>query len=444
VDSWAVASLHTELAVVGGISVNGWLLLALLAIAGAFIAAYRLRASDHGGWRAAAVLLAASGALLWLGAMAVQCERLWGTTAWLVAAVLMLALHRYGTRVRLLELSLLILAATAGKWLVVDSIGLGFDGPDAGLSAPPWINWNLALAVALSGTTAWAGRTLSSRAARSGSDESRSGSIVLLCAALLLLVALSLEIRRSVEQLAALDALADAYSSNMLEVLGYIALWSVGGLGLIASGIRSRQSLLFNAGWIILTLGGLAWLGYPTLGHRITHRALDVLPFLNLQFGVGSLLVLLICLAIGLQHRALRDEDDEDAAPLLSWHLAAGWPLLGLLGLWLGSLEIDRLFADDFMAAQAGLSVYWSAYGVALVSLGFARRSVAARYAGLALLAITVGKVLLVDLSSVGRIWRVASFLASGLLLVGTSLLYSRLTPRLLAAPDQSSTTENA
>ena len=58
----------------------------------------------------------------------------------------------------------------------------------------------------------------------------------------------------------------------------------------------------------------------------------------------------------------------------------------------------------------------------------------AARYAGLALLAITVGKVLVVDLATVERAWRVASFFASGLLLVGTSILYSKLRPRLLAA----------
>jgi uncharacterized membrane protein len=110
------------------------------------------------------------------------------------------------------------------------------------------------------------------------------------------------------------------------------------------------------------------------------------------------------------------------------------WALVGTIGLWLGSFELDRLFAGDWMAVQAALSVYWAIYGVGLVIIGFARRAAAARYAGLTLLTITVGKVLLIDLSTVGQAWRVASFLISGLLLVGTSLLYTRLSPRLLGA----------
>jgi uncharacterized membrane protein len=43
-------------------------------------------------------------------------------------------------------------------------------------------------------------------------------------------------------------------------------------------------------------------------------------------------------------------------------------------------------------------------------------------------------KVLFVDLANVDNIARVISFLVSGLLLIATSILYTRLAPRLLAS----------
>ena len=70
-------------------------------------------------------------------------------------------------------------------------------------------------------------------------------------------------------------------------------------------------------------------------------------------------------------------------------------------------------------------------FAITLVALGFARRWAGCRYAGLALLAITLVKVLTVDMAEVGNVYRVLSFLVVGLLLVATSVGYARLAPRL-------------
>jgi uncharacterized membrane protein len=181
---------------------------------------------------------------------------------------------------------------------------------------------------------------------------------------------------------------------------------------------------------LLLALAGLAWLSLDTIGMRLADGRLEATPVLNLQFGVGALLGLLLAYAAVRWRRcATMDEEVGEQARLFS---GIAWVLVGAVGLWLGSFELERFFAGDWMAVQAALSVYWAIYGVALVVIGFARRAAAARYAGLALLTITVGKVLLIDLSTVGQAWRVASFLISGLLLVGTSLLYTRLSPQLL------------
>jgi uncharacterized membrane protein len=48
-------------------------------------------------------------------------------------------------------------------------------------------------------------------------------------------------------------------------------------------------------------------------------------------------------------------------------------------------------------------------------------------------------KVVFVDLSQVGRGYRIISFMVLGLLLLGTSVLYGKLTPRLLGtSPEES------
>lgn len=87
------------------------------------------------------------------------------------------------------------------------------------------------------------------------------------------------------------------------------------------------------------------------------------------------------------------------------------------------------------MARQTALSVYWGLYALALIALGFWRRSSFARYAGLALLGLTLAKVMLVDLAQVRYFYRVLSLLVIGLLFIVTALAYARLASALRVAP---------
>ena len=63
----------------------------------------------------------------------------------------------------------------------------------------------------------------------------------------------------------------------------------------------------------------------------------------------------------------------------------------------------------------------------ALVIFHFALPSGAGKLAGLGLLALTVAKVFVVDLAKLESIWRVASFLALGLLLLAGAFAYQRI-----------------
>ncbi|HDZ21195.1 hypothetical protein LCGC14_0276340 [marine sediment metagenome] len=108
--------------------------------------------------------------------------------------------------------------------------------------------------------------------------------------------------------------------------------------------------------------------------------------------------------------------------------------LAAILVVWTGSFEIDRTFAIwQARSAQAvdqarnmAYSVWWAACAIALLVTGLLVRHTPSRYLALALLAITLGKVLLVDMADVETVWRILSFLATGLVLIGSSLAYQR------------------
>ena len=130
-------------------------------------------------------------------------------------------------------------------------------------------------------------------------------------------------------------------------------------------------------------------------------------------------------------------------------HARRAGAIVGLLGtlvlLWAGTLEIDRafavmgvsgggLFSDPRLAEQVVLSIFWSAFAVGAVGVGFRLRATPLRYFGLALLALTLLKVMAIDLSQVSRGYRILSFVGLGMLMLGTSVLYGKLSPKLLGA----------
>ena len=80
------------------------------------------------------------------------------------------------------------------------------------------------------------------------------------------------------------------------------------------------------------------------------------------------------------------------------------------------------------------LSVCWSMIGLGGVIAGLRRHQAAVRNAGLGLLLLAMVKVFLYDLSSLDSIYRVASFVALGVLLLATAFAYQRLRPP--PAPD--------
>jgi uncharacterized membrane protein len=200
------------------------------------------------------------------------------------------------------------------------------------------------------------------------------------------------------------------------------------------SGRMLRLPTPTAAGAAILVVSGGVWLTFGTLYWRFEQGVAPATVLLNLQCLAGAAIGAMLALSAWVSRRAIGAR-----IPVFDvGYAVVSMAMLAAIGLWAGSLEIDRFFAGDFgrrldtaMARQTSLSIYWGLFAIGAVAVGFWQRVAPVRYVGLALLAITAAKVLLVDLSEVKAVYRVLSLLATGLLLIGTSVAYSKLASRL-------------
>jgi uncharacterized membrane protein len=341
----------------------------------------------------------------------------------------------------LLSFAWMVLALCAGKWLVVDSILLGINlGGGAGV--PLVMNVQMIAAAVLFAATLVLLHACG--LGRAGAVEPspdtwlRLARVVPVGAALLLLWGLSLETLRAVEHAEA-AGVQFAWGGVHVRALWLTILWAVGGFALVGyTRLRPWRSL-FTTGWVILIGAALTWLVYDTLYWRMESGVTLAVPFANLQFLAGALVLLLLAVALTMSPRfGPTGQPDPFMVGSLPWIAA----VIAAVGLWLGSLELDRIFAPEAanvaearMVRQTALSIYWGLYGIGLVVLGFARRLAWFRYGGLALLALTLGKVLVVDMARVKYLYRVLSLLGVGLLCIATSVAYAKLAGRLLATP---------
>jgi uncharacterized membrane protein len=71
-------------------------------------------------------------------------------------------------------------------------------------------------------------------------------------------------------------------------------------------------------------------------------------------------------------------------------------------------------------------SALWMAYGAMLMVIGFVRRSAFVRWQALLLIAATIAKVFVYDVSELDRGYRIVSFMVLGVLLLAISFVYQR------------------
>ncbi|HJQ61119.1 MAG TPA: DUF2339 domain-containing protein [Vineibacter sp.] len=224
---------------------------------------------------------------------------------------------------------------------------------------------------------------------------------------------------------------------DFVERATYVAAWGV--FALLAL-LRDSQSPSPIGLWAWRLSGGLALVG------AVVFQALLLNPmFVGGDVGAwpivnGLLLGYLFpaLLAAGAAWWLARSSDSVSRA-------ITGASAVFLLFVFV-TAEVRHLFhptfdGNPFDADGAELYLYslvWLAFGVALLAVGFWQRLPAARHAGMAVVCLTVCKVFLVDMSGLGELLRVLSFLGLGAVLLALAFVYRRFVfteePRAPAA----------
>lgn len=123
--------------------------------------------------------------------------------------------------------------------------------------------------------------------------------------------------------------------------------------------------------------------------------------------------------------------------------LEAGGYFARQLSMWYQTHPSDYIGSQTIVFEQRfSYSAIWLIYGAGLMMFGFWRRSAFVRWQALVLIAFTVGKVFLFDVSELQQGYRIVSFIALGAVLMGISYIYHRdwlkLTPRTTEDPRRS------
>ncbi len=212
---------------------------------------------------------------------------------------------------------------------------------------------------------------------------------------------------------------------DFMERATYVAAWGI--FALLAL-IRDSRSPSSGGRWAWRAVGGLAIVAAVVIQSLLLNPVfvggdVGATPIVNgLLLGYAVPALLAAAAAWWLSYST-----DTTARAI------AGASAVILLFVFL-SVEVRHAFhptfgGDPFDAEGAELylySVVWLAFGVALLALGMWRRVPAARHAGMAVVCLTICKVFLVDMSGLGELLRVFSFLGLGAVLLALAFFYRR------------------
>jgi uncharacterized membrane protein len=341
---------------------------------------------------------------------------------WLTIA---LALTSLGTAWIAMQRPIPFLRTLAAILAAIVVARVGYDPRIAGddVGATPIFNW-LLLGYGVPAASFWLGAHL----LRPGGDDAPLRAIE--AAAILFTVLFAFtEIRHAIYG-------GDIY--RVIPSLSEIALEVCVALGLAIGLERLRirtGSLVHNVGAVLLTVFaglvgvfGLLLLENPML--TFTSASLDgaVINLLLLAYALPALLMLLLSYAVAGRR------------PVVYANTIAGGALVFALAY--VSLEVRRLYHGPYVqigatsaAEQYTYSIAWLAFGVVLLGVGILVNSQRARLASAAVIALTIVKAFLVDMSTLTGVYRALSFICLGLVLVAIGWLYQKILFRRQAQP---------
>ncbi len=421
---WSAASVFTPLALLVTLyariaHLDRSIPFAILAVglAGAYgFATEILTKRDDRPGMPASIALFATGALASLAlALTFALEKGWLTIA--------LALMSLGTAWISLQRPIPFLRSLAAILAGIVVLRIGYEprivGADVGTT--PIFNW-LLWGYGVPALSFWTASIF----LRRGGDDAPLRTVEL--AAILFTVLLAFaEIRHAVNG-------GDMYrvSASLTEFALQVCVALAMAIGLERLRIRT-QSVIHNAGAVLLTVyAGLATVFGLMLLETPIFWPTDVggafINLLLLAYALPAVLALLLSYAVA-GRRPIGYANT----------IAAGSLVLALTYV---TFEIRRLYHGPVLtdgpttgAEQYSYSIAWLAFGVVLLGIGILFNSQRARLASAAVIALTILKAFVIDMSTLTGVYRALSFMCLGLVLVAIGWLYQRILFRRQAAP---------
>lgn len=220
-------------------------------------------------------------------------------------------------------------------------------------------------------------------------------------------------------------------SAGLTEVALQVCVALAMAMGLERLRLRTG-SVVHNAGAVLLTVfAGLATVGGLLLLEQPLLWTIDVggrfINLLLLAYALPAVLTLLLSYAVA-GHRPAAYANT----------LAAGALILALTYV---TAEVRRLYHGPIMvvgptsgAEQYTYSIAWLLFGVILLGIGILANSQRARLASAIVIALTILKAFVIDMSALTGVYRALSFMCLGLVLVAIGWLYQRILFRRRAA----------
>lgn len=209
--------------------------------------------------------------------------------------------------------------------------------------------------------------------------------------------------------------------------LGLVLLTAFTVLGLLARPLAPAGNLVLTAG-VLTALGGAVYTASAMT--EVYYTAFTL--FFNWPFAIAMFHAIGILLSAWFVRRFA--QSPQSACPLAMAMvlsvLVLVWILLSeqVYSYWYcksayGPAEI----ANWSYRAQMYMSVSWAVYAAILMVIGFAARTAGIRWLSLAVFAVLLGKIFILDTATLRTEYRIAAFITTGLILVGVSFLYQLL-----------------
>lgn len=219
-------------------------------------------------------------------------------------------------------------------------------------------------------------------------------------------------------------AIQDARNGQLLSLTAMWALYAFVLLGIA----MAKRSLLFRwAGVALLSVSVLKLILWDTFAVKLNPETFTIV--LNFHFLTSLVVLAVMVFAVRLFRRQRADLRDGERTLIRAFLVAAN-----VVAVWILSAEAIRFFdsqefalrMDLTSAKHLTLTMLWTVYAIGLIVVGFVRRSVGWRLAGIATLGVPVLKLFVFDVFLLDQGYRVAAFVALGVILLVTGLTYQR------------------